>query len=339
MKKLCTLLLTIVPGAVFAQDFKPYFQKSFSNVFIQKLVVITEGGSVLVDGSDSKDVNVQVSIKCNDASMTDAQIEQDLKDNYTFTVSIGNGKLNAQLIRKSDDIPADKRLYASFIVLVPRNVSTDLATAGSNITLNGVNGDQQLTTSGGDISVTAVTGNVKCVNSGGTTVLRDVAQKIDVSDAGGNIIVSHCSGDIDIANSGGKIVFSNVEGNIKASNSGADILGSNVHGSLSASNVGGNVGLFDLSCKVSAVTTNGNVYAKIRDLEDTRLTATKGKLMILIPKQLNGDLALDGDKINAEKLVNFKGTNVNGRLAGQVNNGGAKLIGSSTGGEIDIQSL
>jgi len=339
MKKLCTLLLAMIPVAVFAQDFRPYFQKSFSNVTIQKLVVTTEGGLIAVSGSDSKDADVQVSIKCNGPEMTDAQIEQDIKDNYTFTVNIDNGKLNAQLIRKSGDLPADKRLYASFIVLVPRNVSTDLSTAGARISLNGVNGDQQLATSGGDITVTSTTGSVKCSNAGGSILLRDVTQKIDLSDAGGNIIVSHCSGAIDIANAGGKIVLSNVGGNIKAGNSRADILASNVRGNLTASNVGGNVSLFDLSCKVSAVTTNGNVYAKIRDLEDSRLIVSEGKLMIVIPKQLNGDLALDADKINAEKLDNFKGTNTDGRLIGQVNNGGAKLIGSSTGGEIDIESL
>jgi hypothetical protein len=340
MKKLCTLLFAVILGtSVFAQDFKPYFQKSFNNVSVQKLVVTTEGGSIIVNGSDSKNADVQVSIKCNGPAMTDAQIEQDIKDNYTFTVNIDNGKLNAQLIRKSGDLPADKRLYASFIVLVPRNVSTDLSTAGARISLNGVNGDQQLATSGGDITVTSTTGSVKCSNAGGSILLRDVTQKIDLSDAGGNIIVSHCSGAIDIANAGGKIVLSNVGGNIKAGNSRADILASNVRGNLTASNVGGNVSLFDLSCKVSAVTTNGNVYAKIRDLEDSRLIVSEGKLMIVIPKQLNGDLALDADKINAEKLDNFKGTNTDGRLIGQVNNGGAKLIGSSTGGEIDIESL
>ena len=340
MKKLCALLLAIISGTiVFAQDTKPYFQKSFSNVSIQKLVVTTEGGSIVVNGSDSKDVNVQVSIKCNGLAMTDAQIEQDLKDNYTFTVNIDNGKLSAQLTRKSDTLPSDKRLYASFTLSIPRNVNTDLSTAGSFILLTGVNGDQQLVTSGGDITVTSTTGNVKCADSGGTILLRDVKQKMDLSDAGGNIIVSHCSGDMDIANAGGKIILSNVDGKIKAGNSSADILASNVHGDLSASNVGGNVNLFDLSCKISAVTTNGNVYAKIRDLEETRLIATKGKLMIVIPKQLNGDLALDGDKIYAEKLANFKGTNANGHLIGQVNNGGAKLAGSSMVGEIDIQSF
>ena len=339
MKKLCTLLLAMIPVAVFAQDFRPYFQKSFSNVAIQKLVVTTEGGLIAVSGSDSKDADVQVSIKCNGPEMTDAQIEQDIKDNYTFTVSVENGKLSAQLIRRSDDVPTEKRLYASFVVSIPRNVSTDLSTAGAAISLSDVNGDQQLATSGGNIAVVTVTGNVKCSNSGGNTVLRDVTQKIDVSDAGGNIVVSHCSGDIDIANSGGKIVFSDVYGNIKAGNSGADIIGAKVHGNLNASNVNGNVSLFDLYCKASAVTTNGNVYAKIQDLEDTRLVATKGKLMIVIPKQLNGDLTLDGDKINAEKLDNFKGSNENGRLDGKVNNGGAKLTGSATGGEVEIQSL
>ncbi len=299
----------------------------------------TEGGSITVNGSDSKDADVQVSIKSHDPAMTDAQIEQDLKDNYTFTVNVDNGKLNAQLIRKSDDVPAEKRLYASFVVLLPRNINTDLSTAGAGILLTGVNGDQQLVTSGGDITVTSTTGNVKCTNSGGIILLRDVKQKMDLSDAGGNIIVSHCSGDINVANAGGKIVLSNVDGNIKAGNSGADILASNVHGNLDASNASGNLSLFDLSCKVSAVTTNGTLYAKIRDLEDTKLVATKGKLMILIPKQLNGDLALSAEKINAEKLDNFKGTNANGQLTGQVNNGGAKIVGSSMGGEIDIQSL
>ena len=339
MKKLCALLLAIIPGAVFAQDFKPYFQKSFSNVSIQKLVVTTEGGSIAVSGSDSKDAVVQVSIKCHGPEMTDAQMEQDIKDNYIFNVNIDNGKLIAQLIRKSSDLPADQRLYASFIVSIPRNVSTDLTTAGAPISLDGVNGDQQLTTSGGNIAVVKVTGNVKSVNSGGVTVLRDVSQKIEVSNAGGNLIVTGCSGDINMANSGGRIVFSDINGNIKADNSGADIIGAKVHGNLAVSNVGANVVLADLSCKVSAVTTNGNVYAKILALEDSKLVATNGKLMITILKQLNGDLALDASKINAEKLENFKGTNANGQLIGQVNKGGAKLVGSSTGGEIDIQSL
>lgn len=339
MKKLCILLLAIIPGTLALAQDKPYLEKSFNNVSIQKVVVTTEGGSILVNGSDTKDAEVQVSIKCHGSSMTDEQIKQDLKENYTFNINIDNGKLSAQLIRKSDEIPADKRLYAFFTVLVPRNVNTDLTTAGSFILLSGVNGDQQLTTSGGDITVTSTTGDVKCSNSGGTILLRDVKQKMNLSDAGGNIIVNHCSGDMNIANAGGRIMLSNVDGNIKVGNSGADILAANVHGNLDASNVSGNLSLFDLSCKVSAVTTNGTVYAKIRDLEETRLVATKGKLMIVLPKQLNGDLSLNADRINAEKLDNFKGTNSNGQLTGQVNNGGAKLVGSSTGGEINIQSL
>ena len=172
MKKLCTLLFAMMPCMLtFAQNnsFKPYFQKSFSNVSIQKLVVTTEGGSITVNGSDSKDADVQVSIKSHGAAMSDAQIEQDLKDNYTFTVNIDNGKLSAQLIRKSDDVPTDQRLYASFVVLLPRNVNTDLSTAGAGILLTGVNGDQQLVNSGGTITVTSTTGYVKCVNSGASS--------------------------------------------------------------------------------------------------------------------------------------------------------------------------
>jgi soluble P-type ATPase len=342
MKKLYILLLAIAPGTLaFPQDKtdQPYLQRSFSNVQIQTAVVQTEGGFVSVNGTDSKDARVDVEIKCNGPTMSKAEIEQDLRDNYTFTVGIDNGRLSALLIRKSDDIPSDKRLYASFTLLIPRNTGTDISTAGSYIRLTGLNGKHQLVTSGGDIIVTSVNGDVNCTTSGGAIILNNVKQKIQLANVGGKIVMNHCSGDIDIANSGGRIVFSNVDGKIKVGNSGADIIGSNIHGSLEASNASGNVALFDISCKVSATTNNGNVYAKILDLEDSRLIVTKGKLQIIIPKKSNGDLALDADKIDAQNLDNFKGVKENGRLVGKVNNGGAKLTGSSVNGEIDIQSL
>jgi hypothetical protein len=343
MKKLALMLaLTALASAAFAQNESPgpaYQNLLFSGVTIKNVESITEGGYINVIAADPQNAGVTVYLKCAAGQMSDSEIALDLKENYQFKVGMDGDTLKAQLIRKSGDLPAAKRLWASFLIRVPANVNTQLSTAGGDITLDGLNGSQNFVTSGGRLAVLRVSGDIKGATSGGDVVAESCKQIIDLSTSGGQIIAAKCEGKINLSTSGGKIILADLDGDIKASTSGGDVIGKNIKGNLNASDVAGNVVLAGLSCTVDATTTKGNMYVDVSGLKyTTKLNVNGGDLKLILPKQLNADLNLSGDKIVANDLDNFKGTKDNSKISGQLNNGGASLTATATGGTMDVKS-
>lgn len=330
-------------GIAFAQEQNgaaPYLSLPLNGAGIQNVLASTEGGYITVTSADPKNAQVEVYLKCAKGQMSSNEMERDLNENYKFDLGMHGDTLSAQLIRKSADVPAAKRLYASFLILVPANVNTKLITAGGDITLDGLAGKQDFVTSGGKLVVLRLSGDIKGATSGGDIVVNGCKQNIDLSTSGGKIIASNCDGTIKLSTSGGKIILADLRGDINATTGNNDVVGKNLTGNLKVCNVAGNIALAGLSCTVTAATTNGNLYADVTGLRYTaRLIVNGGDLKIIMPKQLNADLELNADKVTGYDLQNFSGVKQNGKVSGQLNGGGAKLIASDTGGAMDIKTM
>ena len=344
MKKLMLLLAMVTSCAcVYAQSDNGgtlYSSLHLKDADIQSIKASTEGGYINVTAAHTKDAHINVFIKCAKGEMSKDEIEQDLKENYKFKVGMDGKELKAELVRNSDDIPSSKRLYASFDISVPANVNTNLTTAGGDIILEGLNGKQEFTTSGGKLTILHVTGDINGATSGGNVLADNCKQNIKLSTSGGTMIANKCEGKIDLSTAGGKIILANLDGEIRAATSSGDIVAKNIKGSLNASDVAGNIVLAGLSCKVEATTTKGDLYADVSGLVYTaRLNVNGGDLKIVLPKQLSATLDLNGDKITSAELQNFKGIRQTGKLSGDLNSGGAKLIATDTGGTMEIKTF
>lgn len=336
---LAAICLCSIALAQSQTDPAPYLSLPLNGSNIHNVLASTEGGYIQIVAADAQYASVQVYLKCAEGQMSNSEIEQDLKENYKFDVGMHGDTLDAHLIRISGDVPAAKRLFASFAILVPANVNTKSTTAGSDIVLNGLTGKQDLVTSGGKLVIVNVSGDIKGSTSGGDVVISGCKQNIDLSTSGGKIIATKCEGVIKLGTSGERIVFADLKGDINVTTSGGNLVGRNVTGALNASDAGGNIVLAGLSCTVVATTTKGDLYADVAGLQyPARLYVNGGDLRIKIPKQLNANLDLTAENIKGDVLQNFAGVNQNGKINGQLNSGGVKLIASDTGGTMDIEA-
>ncbi len=191
-----------------------------------------------------------------------------------------------------------------FEIMVPHVFDLDLKTSGGDIMCKNIEGDFTLKTSGGDI------------------YMKDGKGILIAGTSGGDITLQNFSGGSDLSTSGGDIEADSENGKIFASTSGGDIV-------LKASNG-----------PVEAKTSGGDITLKYNgDNKGISLITSGGDIDVVVPSDLNADVDLKtsgGDLDN--NFSNNKMTKVSKtKLTGKYNNGGAKLICKTSGGDISVR--
>lgn len=334
MKKFLTFLLaTALSTATFAQtDNAPYLTKSFSGASIQNVLARTSGGSITVNGTTGNEARVEVYIKGqNNKTLSKAQIEERLKEDYNFDVSAANGQLSAISSQKNRMFNWKNGLSISFKIYVPKNVSTKLNTSGGSIAMTDLNGVHDFSTSGGSLSLNQLTGNITGHTSGGSITIANSKSQIKLETSGGSIKAQNCSGNIKLSTSGGSLNLNDLTGTIEANTSGGSVSANNISGELITHTSGGSMGLQNISGSLDASTSGGSINATITKVgKYLTLDNSGGSIKLNMPNQgLN--LKLRAQRIKINQLTNFNGSKDDDRVDGTVNGGGVPVRVSTSG--------
>lgn len=342
MKKYSLFLLIMASVLLSTAQSKeePYQTKSLTNEAIKNVKVETSGGSISVAAVSNSEARIEVYVRANnnrENNLTKEEIQKRLNEDYDLTISVSNNKLTAIAKPKGRDINWRKALNISFKVFTPQAVSTDLATSGGSIHLNGLTGAQDFTTSGGSLHIDNCGGDIVGRTSGGSIHVENSRDKMDLTTSGGSINASDCSGTMKLTTSGGSLHLANLKGDIKASTSGGSVVGNTIQGELSAHTSGGNVRLEDLSCSVEASTSGGHIDVAIKEFgKYVTITNSGGNINLQIPNNKGIDLKLRGDKINTTTLTNFNGSVEDDEIEGKLNGGGIPVTVRAGSGRIKL---
>jgi len=334
MKKLLTFLLAAaLSTAAFAQtDNAPYLTKSFTGTSVQNVLAQTSGGSITVNGVAGSEARIEVYIKGqNNKTLSKAQIDERLAEDYTFDISASGGRLNAIATNKNKLFNWKNGLSISFKIFVPKNVSTKLNTSGGSIVMNDLNGDHDFSTSGGSLSLDKLTGNINGNTSGGSINVANSKNQITLTTSGGSIKAQNCSGNINLNTSGGSLSLADLDGTIEANTSGGSVSASNISGELVTHTSGGSMALQNISGSLDASTSGGSITATLTKMgKYLTLDNSGGSINLKMPNQgLN--LKLRANRIKINQLTNFSGSKDEDSVDGTVNGGGVPVKVSTSG--------
>ncbi|WP_445664155.1 DUF4097 family beta strand repeat-containing protein [Fodinibius sp. AD559] len=278
----------------------PYRTEEFNVNAPGELQVRTSGGHITVEGSKSNSVHVEMYVRKDGKNLSPDDISL---DQWEIDISqSGNSVKAIAKYKKSNSWSSwnNERPSISFVVFVPKEMSTDLKTSGGHIDSKNLEGDQTITTSGGHLNLANLKGVIQAKTSGGHIDLADI------------------EGDLNVRTSGGHISANNVAGTLQAKTSGGHIKLSDISGSIKAATSGGNI------------TANLNTVDQFVDLK-----TSGGNVNITIPKNIGVDLQLKGSFVQGT-FNNFSGEMENNEVDGKLNGGGAKVSARTSGGTVSL---
>lgn len=300
------LMLLTARGAVPQsdwQDDEPYRVEKFDIETPGELEVRTSGGHITVEGTDRNTARVEMYVREKGESILPD--DSDL-DDFDIEISETNNKIKAIASRENS-----KRWFnwrndnksVSFVVFVPRQMTTDLKTSGGHIEVAGLEGAHQITTSGGHL---------------------------DLSDI---------QGEVDARTSGGHITLDRMEGNIAARTSGGHIKAAHTNGNVELRTSGGHIEMEELEGQISARTSGGNIAADLMSIDSggsgADFRTSGGNISITIPEDIGLNLDLHGSYVNSD-LNKFNGEVERNEVRGSLNGGGPQLAARTSGGTINI---
>ncbi len=301
-KILIFLVILLMAAVCQAQDGEtPYLTKQFKLSNASTVKVETVGGNIDIVGQSSSEAKVEMYVRGNNShdELSEEEIKERL-ENYEVNISQEGNTLNAIVRPKKNINWNNKGLSISFKVYAPKQITTDLETAGGNIALSDLTGKQEVHTSGGNIDVASVTGDSRLETAGGNIGIEDFEGKLTVVCSGGNI-------DLD-----------------------------NVKGEIMVETAGGNISLAGTAGSVEARTSGGDIRAKITNLEKfLTLSSSGGNITANLPEGKGFDVEIRGDRVYTD-FANFKGFLGKEKVEGKVNGGGVPVKMTTSGGNISL---
>lgn len=190
-----------------------------------------------------------------------------------------------------------------FEIKVPVEFNTNVNTSGGDIMIGEIRGNNRLRTSGGDVWVKNTDGILKVATSGGEINLNSNSGELDVSTSGGDIKARDFKGDLSASTSGGDIYLRGSDSKIYAETSGGDI----------------NLDYSGVNKGINLETSGGDIQIKLpSDFNASAYMYTSG-----------GDIECDLTANNAKRISST-------RFEADLNNGGAKLVAKTSGGDISV---
>lgn len=144
-----------------------------------------------------------------------------------------------------------------------------------------------------------------------------------------------------ISTAGGDIKVGGVDGEISLNTSGGDIWTDRVSGSLKLNTSGGDIKIFSDDASIDAKTSGGDITLEYTGKnKGIELRTSGGDIDINLPSDFNAKVELSTSGGNVS--CNFKLNNIEKmsrtKIFGDINNGGNKLIATTSGGDIEVRS-
>jgi DUF4097 and DUF4098 domain-containing protein YvlB len=268
-------------------------EKTFQISPGKALKVETDQGDVMITSWDKSEVYIKV------------LGNEKAKDKMDFSFNGTEDEIKIKAKREGSFLNFfSSGINLRFEIKVPSDFNDYVSTAGGDIRLGGVKGNNKLSTSGGDISVKSVSG------------------KVDASTSGGDVSLENSQGELELSTSGGDITAKDFKGILLLSTSGGDI---HIKGS---------------DAKISAETSGGDISLEYSGVnKGIDLETSGGDIHILLPSDFNASAKLytSGGEISSE----FKGNNAvkisSSKFEADLNKGGERLSARTSGGDIILR--
>ncbi len=320
-----------------AQDKNPYLVKSFPES-VNKIEVVTSGGSIWVAHENGEKPRVEVYVKGNNGKeLSKEEAASRFEEYYDLSIETSGNVLKAYA-RSKNNMNWKNSLSVSFKVYSPAKIETDLKTSGGSVSMSGLTGNQKLMTSGGSLSISDIKGNVDGKTSGGSILLKNIQGNISSKTSGGSIDASLLSGKIDIGTSGGSLSLEDLKGEIRAFTSGGSISGNNISGALETKTSGGGISLTKMRCSLDAATSAGSVNIEMENLSGyVKIMNSAGNVSLKLPANQGLDLNIQANRISIPDLKDFSGDSNSKSIKGTVKGGGVPVSVRSSSGTVSIR--
>lgn len=297
MKKNVILYLTLclfITGAISVSGKNVLFENSFEVSKGELLDVSTDNGDIKISAWDNNEVALKI------------YGNKKAADVYKFSAE----RTNSGVEIKVDKIRGGFSSWFSnenldFEIRIPREFATKIKTAGGDITISDVTGEQVMRTSGGDIEIYNIFGQVQARTSGGKIIVDKHEGELVLGTSGGDIILKSQKGNADVKTSAGDVKVDIEDGSIVAATSGGDV---------------------ELHYK-----------GENRGIE---LRTSGGDIKLYLPENIKGELncSTSGGEVSNEMDNSRVYKSKSSSLEASLNGGGESIRARTSGGDITIKS-
>jgi DUF4097 and DUF4098 domain-containing protein YvlB len=260
---------------------------------VRNLKVVTEIGSINVNGGSNNEITYTIRKRSNTSSEDAAR-----RAFQQFSVS-ATRRGDYAVFEGSSEGGRGRRFDVQFILNVPRDLAfvklasdggginvrsisgkleaetgggsvklDDLGgfavaeTGGGSIEVGNSNGELKLTTGGGSIKVTSAKGRVMASSGGGSVWIGKAAAAM-VETGGGSVDVDTCTGETKVDTGGGGIALGKINGPVTLETGGGSIRLAGASGPVRVSTGGGSLELMSLAQGVRAETGAGSITVEL----------------------------------------------------------------------------
>ncbi|MFT7035148.1 MAG: hypothetical protein ACJA2S_003670 [Cyclobacteriaceae bacterium] len=285
------------------------------------LFVESDGGGVVVEGSDRSNVKIMAYIHYKGKTLSaDDPMLSELSEKFKVIMKKNGSEIVARVERSLTSMLWNQ-VGVSFTVFAPRNMSCELTSNGGGVDASGVSGTHEIESNGGGVNLEDMTGVTETRSHGGGVRVYNQDGKIKIVSSGGGVSLTDGKGDVYARSSGGSVRLENIDGRIDASSSGGAVRIVGTAPSVVAQSSGGSISMdiSGLTKEVDLKTSGGGISAVIRD-----------------GKELGLDLDLKSQNVNID-LINFSGVAKKDRVEGKSNGGGIPVYMRTSGGSINVK--
>lgn len=301
-----------------------------------RLTVRADGADVTVTGTDTKQVEVHVSVTASEKALEGMTISAE-QSGEGIDVIVKRPTKHWLGGQWKFGINEDIRVN----VKVPHQYAANLRTSGGDLAISRLQGDATGRTSGGDVTVSDIQGAVRMNTSGGDMKFEGIQGRVDVQTSGGDVELRSVRGDLNAHTSGGTVRAEDVTGSVKLVSSGGDVLADRITGPIEARTTGGDVRLEKMDGAVVAHTSGGNITVELIGRNRGIDVATSGSnIELRLPAAVTAtvDASAGSGKVRSDLPITGPITEDKSKVQGTINGGGEPIHARTSGGNIVLQA-
>lgn len=208
-------------------------------------------------------------------------------------------------------------------IRIPKSCATDVHVPGGTIRATDLRGTLDLALTGG---------HIEAIRHSGPLTLRVYSSTVEIEDFSGD--------SLSLTASSGSIQVSSVEARtVEVDASGCPVTLSNIHAPLDLRANGGPVRLSNIDGPLSARVYGGSVTLSGPTPSDADINTVGGPVRIALSDNLSADLMLEGDRVDLDERLPFRGDRLHRRVEGTLNGGGAALKARAIRGSVECQRV
>ncbi len=326
------LLISVCKSQESNYSFKENYELSLS----ANLTVSSGDGNIDIISSDGSELDVFYII-IKDNKILPYSKEDLEKEKISIKTVFDKDKLRISVHYLGNSrLDSSDKIYVNFKILVPKEINCNITTSDGNISIQGLVSNLKCITDDGSVEIHDVTGNTSVKASDGNINLAKITGSVSAVVSDAVVRVGDIKGSLYIDGSDEDMYINNIDGKVHCISTDGNIRLKNITGDIKAKTSDGKVLFEDISGSLDAVSKDGNIKGNILELRKPLMIETGGgNVDISISGSPGLCLKLKGKRVNVP-TINFKGSQNDYFLKGDVNGGGINVDILAISGKINL---